>query len=83
MKASQSKKIKTRSSKRGQHSETQNSEDECIICYGIFSDDLDMNGNTTRQWIQCTRCKNWMHEDCPSKDDNDSSYHCVCGTIFK
>ncbi len=65
-----------------QHNESSNN--ECTLCFGNYNDDLSDDGTLTREWLhQCTddSCGKWMHEDCPSK--NEDGYNiCPCGAVF-
>ena len=80
----------TRSVSKTQESEgyaPQNCEstsNECTICFGSYSDDLDSDGTPMRVWVECTNpdCKKWMHEDCTSRDEN-GLLMCPCGVTFK
>lgn len=75
----------TRSKSAGyapQHSES--GSDECTICFGKFSDDVDpcTSGTPTRDWIQCTSCEKWMHEDCATRDEEGGFVCRACGATF-
>ena len=78
----------TRSVSRRQENEgyaPQNCEstsNECTICFGNYSDDLDLDGSPTRGWVECTDpdCNKWMHEDCATRDDG--LHVCPCGFAF-
>ncbi len=64
-----------------QHDESSNN--ECTLCFGNYNDDLSDDGTLTREWLQCTNdsCGKWMHEDCPSKNEDGYSI-CPCGAVF-
>lgn len=50
-------------------SNSSESKTQCIICQEEFDED----------WIQCSTCKGWAHEECASIDPADVYYHCdVC-----
>ena len=57
---------------------------ECIVCLGDYSDDIDSEtGKLLKEWIRCTK-ENfavWMHVECA--DTSDENYVCcVCECIF-
>jgi len=57
---------------------------ECIVCFGDYNDDLDLDGALLREWVRCTNndCQKWMHEDCVKQED--SCLMCaVCNTEFQ
>lgn len=75
----------TRSKSAGyapQHCES--GSDECTVCFGKFTDDIDpsTDGAPERDWIQCTSCDKWMHEDCATRGEEGSFICCVCGATF-
>ena len=44
----------------------------CIICGEMFDED----------WIQCSSCKGWAHENCTSLEGKSLYYVCdVCGKV--
>ena len=59
------------------------SSNECIVCLGDYSDDIDSEtGKLLKEWIQCTNenCVVWMHVECA--DTSDENYVCcVCECI--
>ena len=64
-----------------QHSES--STNECMMCFGSYSDDLSAEGTPMKEWVQCTSeaCSKWMHEECATKNE-DGNIVCVCGAVF-
>ena len=71
----------TRSKSRCAPQPAKNDSDVCTVCFGNYADDLDESGTQARDWIQCTSCKKWMHEDCAPKTKR-SSIVCVCVVLF-
>ena len=42
-------------------------DDQCAICYGAYTEDIDeVTGDVLKDWIQCTdkNCGVWAHIDC-------------------
>ena len=65
----------TRSKSRCTPQPAKSDSDVCMVCFGNYADDFDESGTQARDWIQCTSCKKWMHEDCASKDEEE--FNCV------
>ena len=55
--------------------------DVCMVCFGNYADDLDESGTQTRDWIQCTSCKNGCMKTVLPKTKR-SSIVCVCVVLF-
>ena len=57
--------------------------DECVVCFGLYQDDLSSTGKLLREWVECTNetCKKWMHSQC--LELNEGLFVCkVCGITF-
>lgn len=60
---------KNQSDEKGKNESVQ--ETQCIICGESFDED----------WIQCSSCKGWSHEDCAELESNALFYECdICVT---
>ena len=56
------------------------SSSECAVCFELYEDDVNDDGDVTCDWIQCTneQCSLWMHTTCL-----DGKYICaVCQNMF-
>ena len=56
-------------------------DDQCAICYGAYTDDIDeVTGEVLKDWIQCTdkNCGVWAHIDCLEKQIHGY----LCGLCF-
>ena len=42
------------------------SNNECVICFGLYQDDLSSTGKLLTEWVECLNiaCKKWMHIQC-------------------
>ncbi|GBL89616.1 hypothetical protein AVEN_104586-1 [Araneus ventricosus] len=60
--------------KRKQKKKTFDSDDDenCLIIYSLNPYEESRSG---KQWVQCTECKRWSHEDCIT---NGNSKYFVC-----
>ena len=56
-------------------------DDQCAICYGAYTDDIDeVTGEVLKDWIQCTdkNCGVWAHIHCLEKQIHGY----LCGLCF-
>ena len=56
-------------------------DDQCAICYGAYTDDIDeVTEEVLKDWIQCTdkNCGVWAHTDCLEKQIHGY----LCGLCF-
>ena len=56
--------------------DSKNREDDaaCIYCSSLFSD-----SKAKEKWVQCTKCKNWAHEDCSGFNKKMKNFICdIC-----
>ena len=56
-------------------------DDQCAICYGAYTDDInEVTGEVLKDWIQCTdkNCGVWAHIDCLEKQIHGY----LCGLCF-
>ena len=58
-----------------------NEQNECSVCMGKYEDDF-VDDELQAEWIRCTNCRKWMHEDCHSVEQE--TYVCVlCNSVLK
>lgn len=56
-------------------------QNECSVCLGMYNDDV-VDGVLQTEWLCCTSCSLWMHQDCVASEGN--TYVCVmCNASFQ
>ena len=53
-----------------QSTNLEDDETECLFCGELFSETRD------EDWIQCTSCSKWAHDDCAGIDPDDDHFVC-------
>ncbi|KAL0858974.1 hypothetical protein ABMA27_010833 [Loxostege sticticalis] len=65
------KKPKTKEKSDDIHSSSEEEDCLCLVCMESFG-----SSRPNEQWVQCTYCHNWAHEDCTPQDNYYICHNC-------